>query len=193
MKNQILLFLVLGVLTFSTCQSSVNGLEVKQINQTKVIGANGEVKKVPKAKKGQSVFFLVRHAEKEGGKDPMLTPEGIKRAERLATILKDRPIKQVFSTNYNRTKATAGPTATDQAATVGSYNPDNQDVMIKQLLNQGGGYNYLIVGHSNTIPQLLNLFKGKSVYDDIPETEFDNLYMVITDKLGKAQIFEFKY
>lgn len=192
MKN-ITLILLLALLNFMACRSSLNGLVVKEINSKEIVSANGEVQKVPKAKNEQSTFFLVRHAEKQKGKDPALTPEGEERAKHLAAILKGRPLKQVFATNYNRTKMTAAPSAEDQAATMGSYSPKSQAAMVSQLLKQGGGYNYLIVGHSNTIPELLNLFAGKEVYKDIPETEYDNLFMVITSELGKAQIFEFKY
>ena len=59
------------------------------------------------------VIFIVRHAEKAttGGNDPALSPQGKKRAEALANILKDSQITAVFATEFKRTQKTAAPTA----------------------------------------------------------------------------------
>ena len=43
-------------------------------------------------------YFVVRHAEKQGGDNPVLTQRGVKRATHIMNILKNEPIKAVFST-----------------------------------------------------------------------------------------------
>jgi len=59
------------------------------------------------------VIFIVRHAEKasSGGNDPDLSPQGQKRADAVAHILKDSQITSVFVTEFKRTQQTAAPTA----------------------------------------------------------------------------------
>jgi len=58
-----------------------------------------------------TTIYLVRHAEKQKGSDPMLTEAGEERALKLLSILKDQGVDAVYSTPYNRTKSTAAPTA----------------------------------------------------------------------------------
>ena len=45
---------------------------------------------------------IVRHAEKaaEAGNDPSLSPEGVARAETLATMLKSSKISSIFTTEF---------------------------------------------------------------------------------------------
>ncbi len=50
--------------------------------------------------------YLVRHAEKEAGEDPLLTADGNTRAGDLARVLKDRQIARIYVTEYKRTQHT---------------------------------------------------------------------------------------
>src|SRR5947207_9357386 len=98
------------------------------------------------------VVFIVRHAEKAstGGKDPALSPEGQKRADALAHILKDSQITSVFVTEFKRTQETAVPTA--RAAQVNPIVVPANDIgaLVEKLRALNG--NALVVGHGNTIP-----------------------------------------
>ena len=51
----------------------------------------------------------------------------------------------------------------------------------------------MIVGHSNTTPSLLNVLTGTSNYSNIPESEYDNLYIVTVFEKGRAEVVHFKY
>ena len=54
--------------------------------------------------------FLVRHAEKvDQSMDPDLSMEGYRRAGELARVLADAGIERIFSSDYVRTRETAGP------------------------------------------------------------------------------------
>ena len=62
--------------------------------------------------KGVFTIYLVRHSEKEpAANNPQLTPCGEQRSESLSRFLSDVPIDVIYSTDYNRTKKTALPTA----------------------------------------------------------------------------------
>jgi broad specificity phosphatase PhoE len=118
--------------------------------------------------KGNQVF-LVRHFEKQSpntqnkhSKDPELTERGQARAQALAAFLAEKNITSVFSTNYKRTLQTASPTAEQHGINITFYNPSELAEFALQLtaLAGAGKGNILIVGHSNTTPQLLKLLGG---------------------------------
>ncbi|XQW84780.1 SixA phosphatase family protein [Thalassotalea piscium] len=121
-------------------------------------------------------IYLVRHAEKiAGGKDPALTSCGMKRATQLATILKQAKIKQIYSTQTLRTQQTAAPLATQLNLQVTAYSAKDLASFAQQVKNTKT--NTLIVGHSNTTPQLTALIANTPVAD-ITEAEYQMLYQV---------------
>jgi len=123
------------------------------------------------------VIFIVRHAEKAStsGKDPDLSPEGQKRADALAHILKDSQITSVFVTEFKRTKETAAPTATaaDVSPTVVSAN-DIAGLVGKLRASKG---NALVVGHGNTIPDLVKAL-GIATPVSIPDDDYSEIFVV---------------
>lgn len=130
----------------------------------------------------QSVFaydiYLTRHFEKQSqGKDPALTEQGIERANELATLLSSAGLKQVYSTDYRRTKMTAMPFVQKSGIDLQSYNPRELSVFAEQIksVNQ----NSLIVGHSNTTPMLIHLLGGNA--QSIDESEYGDLYKLTVD------------
>ncbi|QIR14402.1 histidine phosphatase family protein [Shewanella aestuarii] len=127
-------------------------------------------------------FFLVRHAEKNKGADPELTPEGVKRANRLASMLQYIPLDKVYSTDYRRTEQTALPTANLNNLAVENYQASDLLSFSEQLLTTPG--NYLVVGHSNTTPVLASyLSKHKtSKMDDLKS--YDRLYVIEVFQMG---------
>ncbi len=125
----------------------------------------------------QTTIYLVRHAEKESEeKNPSLTVIGRFRAENIAKTLASVGITHIFSTDYVRTQETAAPLAQLLNLDIQSYNPSKLDEFSKYLLTINGVI--LVVGHSNTTPELTSLISQKTI-DAIKENEYDNLYQVI--------------
>jgi len=126
-----------------------------------------------------TTYYISRHAERAGtmSNDPQLTPEGEKQALDLRDYLKNKSIKGVYSTNYNRTRATAQPTSTYFNLPVNIYNPQQANAMLDSLkaVNQN---NILIVGHSNTVDDIVNRLTGTNTMSDLPETEYGSLFIV---------------
>ncbi|SET72909.1 SixA phosphatase family protein [Thalassotalea agarivorans] len=121
-------------------------------------------------------FYLVRHAEKQDTKDtPHLTECGQLRALSLSKYLSDANIKQIFSTQYNRTYETALPLAKKQGLPIQYYQPRALADFASQL--QKIDDNTLIVGHSNTTPMLVNALVGSN-YAWINEDEYDVLFKI---------------
>jgi phosphohistidine phosphatase SixA len=146
-------------------------------------------------------YFVVRHAEKEvpssgtvmsTPNDPPLSAAGKVRAIELREELKSQDIFYIFSTNTIRTISTAKPLNELRGAThIEIYNTkDSLDYFIQKLKSIKKG-NSLVVGHSNTVDDIVNKLCGEiKVPKDLPDTEYDNLY-VITKK-GKKMKFENK-
>ncbi|MGX5203343.1 histidine phosphatase family protein [Aliikangiella sp. IMCC44632] len=126
-------------------------------------------------------IFIVRHAEKitNGEKDPSLTKTGHQRAKNLSDFLAAQYISKIYSTDYQRTKQTAEPLASKLKLNIHIYDPKKPQLLVNQVLNEPG--NVLIVGHSNTTPELVGLFGGNA-QSRIDDSEYDRLYQLIVKR-----------
>jgi broad specificity phosphatase PhoE len=121
-------------------------------------------------------IYLVRHGEKVSvGQDPALTPQGQLRAQNIATILQRAGIQAVFSTPTARTLQTAQPLAQQLGLTVERYDPATPKALVDNVKTLHGPA--LVVGHSNTLPELVRLFGGEPG-QDIADDEYDRLYQL---------------
>ncbi|MEP6675773.1 MAG: phosphoglycerate mutase family protein [Ferruginibacter sp.] len=123
-------------------------------------------------------YYIVRHAEKaQVAGDPPLSEAGKQRAEKLKEILKGKKIKYIFSTNTIRTLSTAKPLSDAIGIKTVIYDPRKDSVLIAQLKTLKK--NVLIVGHSNTIDDIVNkLCNAKKIPADIDDAVYDNLFIV---------------
>ena len=138
------------------------------------------------------VVFLVRHAEKlEAEDDPDLSPEGQARAQALASNLQSAGIAHVHSSDYKRTRNTAGAVSKELGLETKIYDPRDLPTLVTQLKNLGG--RHLVVGHSNTTPALAKLLGGVpgSAIDE--KREYDRLYVITIDQSGKASTVLLRY
>ena len=123
------------------------------------------------------LIFVVRHAEKAttGGDNPDLSVAGQKRADALARILKDSQITAVFVTEFKRTQETAAPTA--RAAHLSPIVLPANDVpgLVAKLRALNG--NALVVGHGNTIPDLMKAL-GITTPISIPDDDYMEIFVV---------------
>jgi broad specificity phosphatase PhoE len=146
-------------------------------------------------------YYIVRHAEKETvsagttmntPNDPPLSAAGRVRAIELKDALRDKGITHIFSTNTIRTISTAQPLDELKGATkIEIYNTkDSLDQFIQKLKGIKKG-NSLVVGHSNTVDDIVNKLCGETkIPGDLPDSEYDNLYIVT--KKGNRMKFENK-
>ena len=131
------------------------------------------------------VVFLVRHAEKtDAGKDPELSEEGKRRTADLVDVLRSANIEHVHSTDYIRTRDTAAPVAKAGEIEVKKYDPRDLEGFAKKLKEAGG--RHLVVGHSNTTPELTKLLGGDAGAEIDEKAEYDRLYLVTIGKDGSV-------
>jgi phosphohistidine phosphatase SixA len=92
----------------------------------------------------------------------------------------------VYTTDYNRTKQTAQPTAIKNGLRLYMYNP-------RKMYDEGFKYNtkgenVLIVGHSNTTDAFANKILGKKKFGKIDDNNNSNLYIVTVTKGGATGV-----
>ena len=131
---------------------------------------------VPFASKPSTEIYLVRHAEKEPGRDPNLNPDGKVRAQALADRLASVGLTAIYSTNTARTRQTAAPITLKTALPVIYYDPAELDAFAAQLLKLDG--HILVVGHSNTTPDLVAALGGEAGAPIVEASEYDRLYVL---------------
>jgi len=144
-------------------------------------------------------YYVVRHAEKatpspgatmSSPNNPPLSQAGEQRAQALKETLKDSKVEYIFSTNTIRTMSTAEPLRNYLALTTQTYGPMPDSAFIQKL--KGLKKNVLVVGHSNTVDDVVNGLTGeKTIPGDLQDSEYSNLF-VVTYKGKKFVKFERK-
>jgi len=130
-----------------------------------------------------TAIYIVRHAEKvqDGSEDPKLNDLGKNRASKLSDILKKVEISAIYSSPFVRTRKTAQPLAALKEIEIQPYNPSMQQEFMEQVLEKHKGKSILIVGHSNTVPELLNILTKTTQYQQLADDEYDKLFVVSID------------
>lgn len=128
--------------------------------------------------------FVVRHAERAdtatGGSmsmtDPDLSDLGSARAQSLATVLKDARIAAIYVTEFKRTRQTAEPLAKALGIQPSLVSAKDTPGLIERIKAVSG--NTLIVGHSNTVPEILKQL-GVADAVKLEAADYDNLFVVV--------------
>lgn len=124
------------------------------------------------------VAFVLRHAEAAGGtSDPSLSPLGRDRAARLGLMLRSVGAQRVLHTATARSRETAVEIGRVLRVGVGSYDMHDPGPVTGRMLERGGVW--VIVGHSNTVPDLVRRLGGDTGLDLLPEATYDQLFMVL--------------
>ncbi|MEZ5056561.1 MAG: histidine phosphatase family protein [Saprospiraceae bacterium] len=194
--------LLVATVAFVGCQSdaSTEGSdkntpdvpEVQKITNDKIILADGSELALPA---GETTIFMVRHAEKinDGSNDPGLTAPGKERATKLNNLLADVNLGAVLSTATRRSMETARPTAESHSLDPFGYDMDNTNNIYKFIFEYEKGKKFLMVGHSNTIPVLVDELVSDSTSVTIPEEQYDRLYVLVGGGKDACKVYEYKY
>ena len=142
-----------------------------------------------------TTVILIRHAEKNtepGNSDPDLSPAGQARAQELVRMFGDAGIKAIYVTQYKRTQQTVKPLADKLGLTPTAVEARNTAEVVKQIRAQHNGEVVFVAGHNNTVPEIIAALGGPKL-PTIPETEYDNLFIVTIYRVGKAKVLQLKY
>lgn len=127
-------------------------------------------------------IILVRHVEKDASatadkRDPELSEVGRERSLRLVRATKKYKFDEIFSTDFKRTRGTAEPTATKRKKAIQTYDASKPQELVDKIMASKND-KFLVVGHSNTIPQLANLIGKRMVFRDLLDTEYSVIWVV---------------
>ena len=142
-----------------------------------------------------TTVILIRHAEKNiepDNPDPDLSPAGQARAQELVRMFGDAGINAIYATQYKRTQQTVKPLADRLGLPINQVNSKNTADLVAQIQAQHAGQVIFVAGHNNTVPEIIAALGGPT-FPVIPETEFDNLYIVTVYRTGKAKVVKLKY
>ena len=150
----------------------------------------------------QQAIYLVRHGETvapKGTDTRPLSEAGQRRAALLAAMLKDAGIKAIFTSDLERTIKTAEPLAQGLriepkalAQLNVQFKQSDVDAFVSLLRTEHRGDIVLLVGHTNTVPALLKAL-GHPEEIKVPETEFDNLFVLIPNGQGPPTFLRLRY
>ena len=127
----------------------------------------------------KKTIILVRHAEKADAtsQDPELSDAGKQRAQRLAKIVRKYKPGAIYSTDFKRTRDTAGPLAARRKLKIEVYDPRKPNELIDAIM-KSKTKRFLVVGHSNTVPGLANVIGKKLVFKDLDDAEYGVIWIV---------------
>lgn len=139
--------------------------------------------------------ILLRHAEKDisaeaDKNDPVLTAEGMRRAEKLLEMVRKYKPNAIYSTNFKRTRSTVTPLAENLDSRyryqIQIYDHKKYEEFTDQLL-KSNARTAVIVGHNASIPAIANLLIKQDKYKTISESEYGNLWII---EINKSKIKE---
>jgi broad specificity phosphatase PhoE len=147
-----------------------------------------------------TTIVLVRHAEKQVGAiaDAPLSPDGEVRATRLTQMLGGSEefgrIRKIYVTDTRRTQQTAAGLAQRLGIKpeVVDAKTDSKELALRAV-RENRGERALIVGHSNTIPEIVAALTNQNNVPPMGDDEFDTLYVVTVPTIGKASVLRLKY
>jgi phosphohistidine phosphatase SixA len=143
-----------------------------------------------------TTLILVRHAEKlivpPENKDPDLSLAGQARAQELVRMFGDAGIAAIYATQYKRTQQTVQPLADKLALTVNRVDAKETAQLVKQIRSRNAGQVVFIAGHNNSVPEIIAAMGGPHL-PIIPETEYDNLYILTVYGDGAVRLIKMKY
>ena len=146
-----------------------------------------------------TTILFVRHAEKSADPagDPGLSDAGRQRVAELTRQLRDADvvagIDAIYATPLRRTQETAQPIADALDLPINTYDAADTEVVLENILDKHKGKIILVVGHSDTIPELIaNLGASKNV-PPIAEGEYDNIYLISIPWFGKTKTIRLRF
>jgi len=146
------------------------------------------------------VIFLLRHADKQPEVDE-LSKAGVERANLLARMLGESGIRIAYCSDAARTRRTLDPLEKRLRGALVvepvSANPDkistHIDTIVRAVKALPADAVAAVVGHTNTIPQIIEGLGGGSDGTSIEENEYDRLFVLFRGPSGFVNLVKLRY
>jgi broad specificity phosphatase PhoE len=145
-----------------------------------------------------TTIFVMRHGEKAAvpGDDPPLSPVGEARALALAEQFGRAPkglgLDSIFVSEFRRTQETVRPLANRLGIPVIVVTAEDPAQAAHRALDENRGGRVLIVGHSDTVPTIVEELSGEKV-PKMTEAEYGVIYVVAVPRFSRAAIMRFDF
>ncbi len=155
--------------------------------------------------------FLVRHAEKavDGTKDPALSAAGVAHAARYASLFasslggapgaggksggdavaRGPRLAAVYATEFRRTQQTAAAVARPLGVPVEVVPAKDPAALVAHIKGHYRGSSVLVVGHSNTLPDIIRALGGRQVAP-LDDADYARLYVVSVGLFSRTTVTE---
>jgi len=162
--------------------------------------AMGMASVVPCASAGQApadtsltTVIFVRHAERNDkflGSDPPLSAAGTARAKALAHVLGESRVSAIYVSEWARTRLTAEPLAKLVGDTLRVLRGQDFEAQARRIHDENRGGTAVVVGHSDTVPQLIKALTGEKV--EFGHNRCDPLFVAFLYP-GGSKLMRFAY
>lgn len=124
-------------------------------------------------------YYVLRHLHTPAGeRDPDLTVEGQRQAALLADWFEDERPAAIYVSDFKRTRQTAAPLAARLGLSPIVYDPADTPGLVARV--RAGPSPALIVGHSNTVPDIVEQLGGTRPAALVHE-DFGDIWHVAAD------------
>jgi len=153
------------------------------------------------AVEAQRAILVVRHAERarEGPEaDIPLSKTGAEHAARLAEILKTAGVTAVYATDTTRARQTGEPLAQILKLSIKTYDTRDEKgnmtaaPLAERLKTDEKDGVVLVVGHSNTVPDVLAAYGSKEAVRIGPD-DYGDLFLLVPQSTGPPTLLHLKF
>jgi broad specificity phosphatase PhoE len=130
--------------------------------------------------------YVMRHLDTPAGeRDPDLTEQGRKGAQAALAWFKGKPLAAIYVSDFKRTRQTAGPLAAERGIALTLYDPRDTPALIARVKAEKGPV--LIVGHSNTVPDIVQQLGGERPAD-LTHPDFGDVWAIAGGKTVRERL-----
>jgi broad specificity phosphatase PhoE len=149
---------------------------------------------------GSTTVIVIRHAEKDltqSATEPPLSPAGEARAALLAHMFGDAEapgrVDAIYVSPALRNRLTAAPLAARLGIREIVAPADDPRGLARRALREHSGGRVLIVGHSDTVPQIVAELSGNPKIPQLGDQEYGTMYIVTVPQIGHANLLRLTY
>jgi phosphohistidine phosphatase SixA len=146
-----------------------------------------------------TTVIVIRHAEKESATatDPPLSAAGQARAELLARMFGETQgpgrLDGIYVSATVRSQSTAAPLAARLGITPVVAPTDDSKRLAHRVLHDYNGKRVMVVGHVNTVPDIVAALSERSDIPKMDEKDFGVMYIVTVPRIGHANVLRLSY
>jgi broad specificity phosphatase PhoE len=146
-----------------------------------------------------TVVIVIRHVEKESisAPDPPLSEAGQARAALLVRMFGEAQgagrLDAIYTSSALRNRMTAAPLAARLGIVPIVAPSDDPKALAHRIVRENSGKRVMVIGHTNTVPDIVAALSGRSDIPPIDEKEFGTLYIVTVPRIGHANLLRLSY